>query len=105
MFFNVFWFCLGVAFLKNNLVDGNGPLAGCFGEMLPTAKGSHILVTSESEAQMVQAKLRELGSDATKEDFAKLAKEWSSCRTAAEGGEIGSVVKGNMEEVFDSTFF
>lgn len=60
---------------------------------------SHILVDQKFEAEDLLKKI-EAG-----EDFAKLAKDYSSCGSAADGGNLGEFGKGMMVKPFEAAAF
>jgi foldase protein PrsA len=63
-------------------------------------KASHILVENEKTANQVLKKL------ADGEDFAKLAKEFSTDTvTKEDGGELGFITSGQMDEEFEKAAF
>lgn len=66
---------------------------------LEERKASHILVKTEEQAKDVLKKLQEGG------DFATLAKQNSLDNTAANGGELGWVSKGQMVPEFEKATF
>lgn len=59
----------------------------------------HILVKDIALAQQIKDKL-ERGAD-----FAKLAKQYSTCNSAQRGGELGEVKKGQLVPVIDKLVF
>ena len=63
------------------------------------ATASHILVSSESEAQDLKNKID--GGEA----FADLAKEHSQCPSGREGGSLGEFGMGDMVPEFDAVVF
>jgi len=72
-------------------------------EMEDTVSGSHILVESHEEAADLIAQLQD--ADDFSLLFAELAREYSSCGSAASGGDLGSWERGNMVEPFDDAIF
>ncbi|CAE8599191.1 unnamed protein product, partial [Polarella glacialis] len=88
------------AFVKNNFVDYNGPLASLLGMETGTCRVSHILVDTEEEAQRILAELT--GGDAavakipTLEEFASAAKLHSSCKSGRNGGSVDTEGLGTM---------
>lgn len=62
-------------------------------------KASHILVKYEYEAQDI---LR--GIQAGK-SFEALAKQFSTCPSSSQGGDLGSFAKGRMDEDFEEAAF
>lgn len=104
----VFYGIIGVLLIKNNLIDFNGPLAGPLGMWTPTCRASHILVSTEAQAQALMAKLQGGPQPPTLEDFADLAKVHSMCKSAkqADGpGELGTIYKGDADDQFHNVCF
>lgn len=62
-------------------------------------QASHILVDTEEEAKEIKAKLDK------GEDFATLAKEFSTCPSAAEGGNLGFFAANEMIAEFSNAAF
>ena len=60
---------------------------------------AHILVDQRFEADDIIRKI-EMG-----EDFSKLAKDFSSCSSSTEGGDLGSFGKGMMVPAFEDAAF
>ncbi len=56
---------------------------------MQTAIVRHILVKDKDLAEQLKKKLQ------SGADFAKLAKQYSTCNSAKRGGELGEVKKGN----------
>ena len=67
--------------------------------MSKVAAASHILLKSQSEADKIKGKLK------SGENFAKLAKRYSSCPSAKRGGDLGEFRKGTMLAPFDKAVF
>lgn len=67
--------------------------------MANMACASHILVNTEKKARDLIKKI-EKGAD-----FAKLAKQNSSCPSAKKGGDLGEFRKGTMVPAFDKAIF
>jgi len=66
---------------------------------MASATARHILV--ESEAKCLELKTRiEAG-----EDFAEMAKQFSSCPSGQQGGDLGSFGPGQMVKEFDTVVF
>lgn len=63
------------------------------------AKASHILVESEQECEDLKKQIED-GAD-----FAEIAKEYSTCPSAAQGGELGEFTPGQMVAEFDEVVF
>ncbi|NRA71132.1 MAG: peptidylprolyl isomerase [Gammaproteobacteria bacterium] len=59
----------------------------------------HILVKTKAEADKIKAKL------AKGEDFAKLAKKFSTCPSGKKGGSLGEFQPGQMVKAFDNVVF
>jgi peptidyl-prolyl cis-trans isomerase C len=59
----------------------------------------HILVKTREQAEQLKAQL------ANGADFAKLAKQYSTCNSAKKGGELGEVKKGQLVKPIDSVVF
>ena len=59
----------------------------------------HILVDQKFEAEDIQKKIEQ------GEDFAKLAKDFSSCGSASDGGSLGEFSKGMMVPEFEKAAF
>ena len=66
---------------------------------MPTAMCRHILVKSKEQAEQLKLRL------AKGEDFAKLAKKFSTCNTAKCGGDLGEVRPGQMVKPIDNVIF
>ncbi|OOG23163.1 peptidylprolyl isomerase [Thioalkalivibrio denitrificans] len=66
---------------------------------MATASARHILVDSEELCNELKARIQ--GG----EDFAALAKEYSSCPSGKQGGELGSFGRGQMVPEFDQVVF
>lgn len=62
-------------------------------------QASHILVNTEGEAQYIKEKLDE------GEDFAALAKSYSTCASAADGGDLGYFAANEMVAEFSNAAF
>lgn len=66
---------------------------------MSTAIVRHILVKDITQAEALKKKLKD-GAD-----FAKLAKQHSTCSSAKRGGELGEVKKGQLVPVIDKLVF
>ncbi len=66
---------------------------------MPTAMARHILLKSREKAEKIKQRLT------NGEDFAKLAKEYSSCHSAKKGGDLGEVRPGQMVKPIDNVIF
>jgi len=62
-------------------------------------KASHILVSHEYEAQDLLKKIEQ------GEDFEKLAKDFSNCPSAKQGGFLGEFSRGQMVPSFEKAAF
>ncbi len=62
-------------------------------------RASHILVDKHSKALEIISKIRE------GEDFAKMARDYSSCPSKKKGGDLGFFTKGNMVPEFEQAAF
>ena len=63
------------------------------------ATASHILVETEKECLDLKTQIED-GAD-----FAEIAKEHSTCPSAAQGGELGEFSPGQMVAEFDTVVF
>jgi len=63
------------------------------------AAARHILVASEEQANDIKAKI------ADGADFADMAREFSSCPSSAQGGELGTFSPGMMVKEFNDVCF
>ena len=66
---------------------------------MKTAIVRHILVKDKDTAEQLKKKLQ-AGAD-----FAKIAKQYSTCNSAKRGGELGEVKKGQLVPVMDKLVF
>jgi len=66
---------------------------------MSTAMARHILLKSKDDAEQLKQRL------ANGEDFAKLAKKYSSCNSAKKGGDLGEVRPGQMVKPIDNVIF
>eukprot|EP00316_Scyphosphaera_apsteinii_P025196 CAMPEP_0119314590 /NCGR_PEP_ID=MMETSP1333-20130426/33234_1 /TAXON_ID=418940 /ORGANISM="Scyphosphaera apsteinii, Strain RCC1455" /LENGTH=149 /DNA_ID=CAMNT_0007319731 /DNA_START=152 /DNA_END=601 /DNA_ORIENTATION=- len=64
------------------------------------ARASHVLVSSESEAQSLKDQI-----EAGTLDFAECAMKFSSCNSASTGGKLGRFNPGQMVPEFDDAVF
>lgn len=64
-----------------------------------SVNASHILVDSEKQADMISEKIK------AGDDFAELAKEYSSCPSKNNGGNLGTFHSGQMVKEFDDAVF
>ncbi len=67
--------------------------------MTTQARASHILVKTEDDAQRIMKRL------ADGEDFAAVAKRFSSCPSRKNGGDLGWFGKGQMVPEFENIAF
>lgn len=66
---------------------------------MQTAIVRHILVKDKNLAEQLKQKIQ-AGSD-----FAKIAKQYSTCNSAKRGGELGEVRKGQLVPIIDRLVF
>jgi peptidyl-prolyl cis-trans isomerase C len=66
---------------------------------MPCANARHILVDTEAACLQLKAEI-EAGAD-----FAKLARENSSCPSRMRGGDLGTFRQGDMAREFDEVAF
>ena len=66
---------------------------------MKTAIVRHILVKDKELAEQLKKKIKD-GAD-----FAKMAKQHSTCNSAKRGGELGEVKKGQLVPVIDKLVF
>lgn len=67
---------------------------------MATANARHILLKTKDEAEKIKQQL------ANGEDFAKLAKKHSLCKSSAKkGGDLGEFRPGTMLKPFDNVVF
>lgn len=64
-----------------------------------SADASHILVAEEDKANEIYEKVK------SGEDFASLAKEFSTCPSKEKGGELGTFTRGQMVKEFEDAVF
>lgn len=64
-----------------------------------SANASHILVAEEDKANEIYEKVK------NGEDFASLAKEFSTCSSKEKGGELGTFTRGQMVKEFEDAVF
>lgn len=64
-----------------------------------SANASHILVAEEDTANEIYEKVK------NGEDFASLAKEFSTCPSKEKGGELGTFTRGQMVKEFEDAVF
>ena len=67
--------------------------------MAPQARASHILVKTEDQANQILKRL------ADGEEFDKVARRFSSCPSAKNGGDLGWFGKGQMVPEFEKVAF
>ncbi len=63
------------------------------------AHARHILVSTEEQCNELKTKIE------SGEDFASIAKEYSSCPSSQQGGDLGEFGPGMMVPEFDSVVF
>ena len=66
---------------------------------MTTAKARHILVDTEAQCLELKEKIE------NGEDFADLARNFSSCPSKAQGGDLGQFGPGMMVKEFDEVVF
>ncbi|PCJ58134.1 MAG: peptidylprolyl isomerase [Planctomycetota bacterium] len=66
---------------------------------MPTARASHILVTTEDECNDLKTKIE--GG----ETFDSMAQEHSQCPSGQKGGDLGEFMPGQMVKEFDEVVF
>jgi peptidyl-prolyl cis-trans isomerase C len=66
---------------------------------MSTASARHILVDTEEQCLQLKERI-EAG-----EDFADIAREYSSCPSKAQGGDLGQFGPGMMVKEFDEVVF
>jgi len=66
---------------------------------MTAASARHLLVDSEELCKELKAKI-EAGAD-----FADIAKEYSSCPSGRDGGDLGTFGQGQMVPEFDAVVF
>lgn len=66
---------------------------------MPTACARHILVKTKAEAEKLKQKI------ANGEDFGEMAKKFSQCSSAKQGGNLGEFGPGQMVKAFDQVVF
>lgn len=67
--------------------------------MTTQARASHILVKTEDDAQRIMKRITD------GEDFAAVAKRFSSCPSRKNGGDLGWFGKGQMVPEFENIAF
>jgi len=67
--------------------------------MTSQARASHILVKTEDQAQQIMKRLND------GEDFAKVARRFSSCPSGKNGGDLGWFGRGMMVPEFEKVAF
>lgn len=63
------------------------------------ARARHILVSTEEQCNELKTKIK------NGEDFAAIAKEYSSCPSSRQGGDLGEFGPGMMVPEFDQVVF
>jgi len=66
---------------------------------MKTAMARHILVKKEADAALIKQRIKKGG------DFAKLAKEHSTCSSAKRGGDLGEIRKGDLVKAVEKVIF
>jgi len=67
--------------------------------MMRSAMAKHILVKSKDEAEQLKQRL------AKGEDFAKLARKYSTCPSKKRDGDLGEVYPGQLVKVVEDVIF
>lgn len=70
-----------------------------FGKERPSAAARHILVATKEQCEELKAQI-EAGAD-----FGELAKQYSSCPSGKQGGDLGTFKRGQMVKPFDDVVF
>ncbi|MDH0564331.1 peptidylprolyl isomerase [Acinetobacter courvalinii] len=66
---------------------------------MQTAIVRHILVKDKDMAEQLKKRIQ------SGADFAKIAKQYSTCNSAKHGGELGEIRKGQLVPVIDKLVF
>ncbi|MFV5263555.1 peptidylprolyl isomerase [Acinetobacter courvalinii] len=66
---------------------------------MQTAIVRHILVKDKEMAEQLKKRIQ------SGADFAKIAKQYSTCNSAKRGGELGEIRKGQLVPVIDKLVF
>ena len=66
---------------------------------MKSAMANHILVKTKAEAALIKAKLDK------GEDFAKLARKFSTCPTGKCGGDLGEIFVGQLVKPVERVIF
>lgn len=66
---------------------------------MATAMARHILVKQKDQAEKIKQRLL------NGEDFSTLAKKFSSCNTAKNGGDLGEIRKGQLVKPVEQVIF
>ncbi len=66
---------------------------------MKSAMAKHILVKTKLEAESIKEKLKQ------GQDFAKLARKFSTCPTRKRGGDLGEVFKGQLVKPVEQVIF
>ena len=67
--------------------------------MKKTAMARHILVRNQADAALLKQRIN------SGADFAKLAKQYSSCSSAKRGGDLGEIRRGQLVSAVDKVVF
>ena len=66
---------------------------------MPKAQARHILVDTKEQCEELKGKI--LSGD----DFAEIAKQYSTCPSGKQGGDLGEFGPGQMVQEFDEVVF
>lgn len=66
---------------------------------MPLAMAKHILVKQKAEAESIKQRLLK------GEDFATLAKKFSTCNSAKKGGDLGEIRPGQLVKPVENVIF
>ena len=66
---------------------------------MPKARARHILVSTKEHCKELKGKI--LSGD----DFAEIAKQYSTCPSGKQGGDLGEFGPGQMVQEFDEVVF
>lgn len=66
---------------------------------MTTAMARHILVKHQSDAEAIKQRLLK------GEDFAKLAKKYSTCNSSKRGGDLGEIRRGQLVKPVEQVIF
>lgn len=66
---------------------------------MPIAMAKHILVKHKADAENLKLRLQK------GEDFASLAKKYSTCNSSKKGGDLGEIRPGQLVKPVDNVIF